>query len=173
MPFALPDAVALLSRTPRTLQALLAGLPSSWTDATEADGTWSPAMVVTHLLCADRTNWIPRARIILADGPRALPRIDPDAEVRAFGPIVLPDVLAEFARVREGNLALLASWALDAAQMRRTGEHPEFGTVTLAQLLATWTAHDLSHLAQIARVMASPYREAVGPWGRYLRVMRG
>lgn len=180
MDFRLPEAVALLSQTPRTLRSLLGTLPPCWTDATEAPDTWSPTMVVAHLLCADRTNWIVRARIMLADGPhtpsqaqpRVFPRIDPDAQVREMRHIPLSDLLIQFAQARAVCLAQLESWQLGEAELRRTGEHPEFGTVTLAQLLATWTAHDLSHLAQIARVMATQYREAVGPWGAYLRVMR-
>lgn len=172
MEFQLPDAIALLSRTPPALNALLIDQSPRWTDATEHEGTWSPHQVVTHLLDAERTNWIPRARIFLADGPRSLPPLDPDAQMRAMPPMGLPELLTEFARARAANLALLDRWHLDARQLLRTAMHPEFGTVTLQQLLATWTAHDLAHLAQIARVMASQYRGAVGPWIAYLRFLR-
>lgn len=129
-------------------------------------------MVVAHLLLADETNWMPRARTILGDGPRRLTALDPDAQVRSVHALDLNDFLSAFEQQRAKCLAELENWNLTDEHLERTGEHPEFGTVTLRQLLATWTAHDLSHVAQIARVMAVQYREAVGPWAAYLRVMR-
>jgi DinB family protein len=170
--FQLPDAIAVLSHTPHALNALLADLPPCWTDATEGEGTWSPRIVVTHLLGAERTNWIPRARIILGEGPRALPPLHPAAQVREMPALAVPALLAALTRERAGNLALLDSWHLDARQLDRTAVHPEFGTVSLRQLIATWAVHDLAHLAQIARVMASQYRGAVGPWVAYLRILQ-
>ena len=172
MDFHIDESVAVLSRTPRTLHALLHDLPSSWTAPPEAPGKWSASMVVAHLLLADQTNWMPRARTILGEGARSFAALDPEAQLRAVAPVHLNGLLTAFAQLRADNLAELASWNLTEAQLHRTGEHPEFGTVTLRQLLATWTAHDLSHVAQIARVMAVQYREAVGPWSAYLRVMR-
>jgi hypothetical protein len=125
-----------------------------------------------HLILGERTNWVPRAQLILAQGPnrRFTPfdRIPPFRESQSES---LDDLLDEFARLRAANLATLAGWRLTDTELAFEGEHPEFGTVMLRQLLATWVAHDLAHVAQAARVMAKQYREAVGPWRAYLPIM--
>lgn len=173
MQYDLSLATAVLTRTPGTLRALLAGLPDDWTRATEGGETWSPTDVVGHLLHLERSDWIHRAEIILAQGPdRRFPPVDRTAMLRESPPLTLEQRLDAFAEARAGNLRRLADWRLSHAQLALTGEHPALGTVTLAQLLSTWVAHDLSHLAQIARVMAKQYRDAVGPWAEYLSVMR-
>lgn len=172
MDFDLPTGIAVLERTPATLHAMLAGLPSSWIDATEGSETWSPYVIAGHLIHGERTDWIPRARIILAQGPeRRFAPYDRFAQFRESQGRSLTDLLEEFARLRADNLATLAGWRLTDAQLTLEGEHPEFGPVTLRQLLATWVAHDLGHIAQTARVMAKQYREAVGPWRAYLPIM--
>lgn len=172
MEFDLAAGAAVLERTPHALRALLAGLPPAWTDADEGPETWSPRVVVGHLVHLERTDWIPRARIILAGGPeRRFAPVDRFAQLREDGAMPLDELLDEFARLRDANLATLAGWRLGDAQLALEGEHPHFGPVTLRQLLATWVAHDLAHLAQTARVMAKQYREAVGPWRAYLSVM--
>jgi hypothetical protein len=170
--FDVGDGLAVLERTPATLRALLAGLPAAWTGATEGPDTWSPYDVVGHLLHGERTDWIPRARIILAQGPeRRFPPFDRFAQFRESRGRSLPELLDEFARQRAASVATLAGWRLTEAELALEGEHPEFGPVTLRQLLATWVAHDLGHLAQVARVMAAQYRDAVGPWRAYLPVL--
>lgn len=172
MNFELTTGVAVLERTPGTLRALLDGLPSAWTDALEGAETWSPWVVVGHLIHGERTDWIPRAGIILAQGAdRRFTPYDRLAQFRESRGKSLSELLDEFARLRAGNLATLAGWQLDERQLALEGEHPDFGPVTLRQLLATWVAHDLGHVAQVARVMAKQYREAVGPWRAYLPVM--
>ena len=172
MDFKLNDGIAILERTPGTLRALLYGLPPAWIDAAEGPETWSPYVIVGHLIHGERTDWVPRARIILAQGPeRRFEPYDRFAQFRESEGKSLRELLDEFARLRAGNVATLAGWDLSDAQLQLEGEHPEFGRVTLRQLLATWVAHDVSHVAQIARVMAKQYREAVGPWRAYLPVM--
>lgn len=172
MDFDLTAGIAVLERTPHTLRALLAGLPPAWTDATEGPETWSPYVIVGHLIHGERTDWIPRARIILDQGPeRRFTPYDRFAQFRESEGKSLADLLDELARLRAENLATLAGWRLTDAQLALRGEHPEFGPVTLRQLLATWVAHDLGHVAQTARVMAKQYRDAVGPWRAYLPVM--
>ena len=172
MDFNLKAGIDILERTPGTLRALLGGLPSAWTDATEGPDTWSPYVIVGHLIHGERTDWIPRAQIILAQGPeRRFTPYDRFAQFRESQGKSLAELLDEFARLRAGNVAMLVGWDLTDAQLHMEGEHPEFGRVTLRQLLATWVAHDLSHVAQTARVMAKQYREAVGPWRAYLPVM--
>jgi hypothetical protein len=172
MEFALHIALPVLERTPATLRALLSGLPSEWTDATEGPDTWSAFDVVGHLIQGERTDWIPRARIILEQGrSRPFDKFDRFAQFRDSAGKSLAELLDEFARLRAESLATLRSWKLTDAQLWLEGEHPAFGAVTLRQLLATWTAHDVSHLAQISRVMAKQYRDAVGPWRAYLPIM--
>ena len=172
MNFDLATGIAVLERTPQTLRAMLGGLPPAWTDATEGPDTWSPYVIVGHLIHGERTDWIARARIILAQGPeRRFAPYDRFAQFRESEGKSLTDLLDEFARIRSENLITLTEWGLTDAQLALEGEHPSFGPVTLRQLLSTWVAHDLGHIAQIARVMAKQYREAVGPWRAYLPVM--
>jgi hypothetical protein len=172
MDFDTTVGTAILQRTPHTLRAMLAGLPSSWTDATEGPETWSPYVIVGHLIHGERTDWIPRAQIILAQGPeRRFTPYDRFAQFHESQGKSLADLLEEFARLRAESLATLAGWRLTDQQLDLQGQHPEFGEVTLRQLLATWVAHDLGHVAQTARVMAKQYREAVGPWRAYLPIM--
>ena len=172
MQFDLTAGIAILERTPHTLRAMLAGLPAAWIDATEGPDTWSPYVIVGHLIHGERTDWVPRAQIILAQGPsRRFEPYDRFAQFRESQGTSLADLLDEFARLRTANVATLDGWHLTDAQLALEGEHPEFGRVTLRQLLATWVAHDLGHVAQTARVMARQYRDAVGPWRAYLPVM--
>lgn len=166
------EAIAVLERTPAALRAMLSGLPPAWTDATEGGDTWSPYTVVGHLIHGEKTDWIPRAQIILAQGAdRRFSPYDRFAQFRESEGKTLDQLLEEFATLRAANLALVKTWPLDAGQLALEGEHPAFGAVTLEQLLATWVAHDLGHIVQVARVMARQYRDAVGPWHAYLSVM--
>jgi hypothetical protein len=172
MNFNLVDAVAVLARTPDTLRTMLDGLPSSWIDATEGPDTWSPYVIVGHLIHGERTDWIARAQIILAQGSaRRFTPYDRVAQFQESRGKSLADLLDELARLRAVNVATLTAWQLTGAQLDLEGEHPEFGAVTLRQLLATWVAHDLGHVAQIARVMAKQYRDAIGPWRAYLPIV--
>jgi hypothetical protein len=170
MEFSLTAGTAILERTPATLRAMLTGLSADWTNATEGPNTWSPLLNVGHLIHGERTDWITRARIILAQGAnRTFAPFDMAAHLAERRPMI--DLLDEFATLRAENVATLKGWKLADAQLVLTGEHPEFGIVTLRQLLATWVAHDLGHIAQIARVMAKQYREDVGPWRAYLPIL--
>lgn len=172
MSFELSDAIAVLERTPATFRALLGGLPETWTASNEGPDTFSPFDVLGHLIHGERTDWIPRARIILAQGPnRRFEPYDRFAQVRESAGKSVADLLDEFARLREENLATLHGWNLSERELALEGEHPELGPVSLRQLLATWVAHDLGHIAQTTRVMAKRYRESVGPWRVYLPVL--
>jgi hypothetical protein len=167
----LQDTIALLARTPPALDALLRDLPEAWTRSGEGEGTWNAFDVLGHLIHGERTDWIPRAKIILQFGEGrpfdAFEREGFDATRRALG-----ELLDEFARLRGENLAELRALNLREEDLERRGRHPALGVVTLSQLLATWAAHDLTHLHQISRIMAHQYREAVGPWSDYLGVLR-
>ncbi len=172
MRFDLTHAVGVLSRTPATLQALLAGQAEPWIRATEGPDTFSPFDVVGHLIDGEETDWIPRAKIILAGGPD--PRFQPYDRFRHQTRNVgrtLDSLLDEFARLRAANLEILRDWKLTPAQLDQPGNHPNLGRVTLQQLLASWVAHDLGHVAQVTRVMAKQYRTEVGPWVAYLPIL--
>jgi hypothetical protein len=172
MEFQLDRALEVLERTPAALRGLLNGLSGAWTSPNEGPDTFSAFDNVGHLIHGERTDWIPRARIILAQGTnRRFEPFDRFAQTRESQGKSLADLLAEFERLRAGNLATLRAWRLTDAQLDLQGEHPELGVVSLRQLLATWTAHDLGHVAQVARVLAKQYREAVGPWRAYLPVL--
>jgi hypothetical protein len=172
MELQLPDALAVLERTPATFRALLGGLPDTWTTPNEGPETFSAFDNLGHLIHGERADWIPRARIILAQGEqRTFEPYDRFAQYEESRGKTVAQLLDEFDALRAGNVATLRGWHLTDRQLALEGTHPAFGAVTLRQLLATWVAHDLGHLAQTARVMAKQYREAVGPWRAYLPIL--
>ena len=168
----LAHARAILERTPATFRALLSGLPDAWLHATEGPDTFSPFDNLGHLIHGERTDWMPRIQIVLAQGAnRRFQPWDRFAQKRESQGKSVGMLLDEFEQLRAGNLAKLASLPITARELALEGEHPSLGTVTLRQLLSTWVAHDLGHIAQTARVMAKQYREEVGPWRAYLPIM--
>ncbi len=171
-PFDLGEAMRLLEAAPGTLRAVLGSLPDAWLNFQEDPEAWSPRSVLVHFIHNERTNWMPRARVILSD-----------AEVRTFAPFrQMPEegqfesasvdqLLTQFADLRRQNLAALEGLGLTEADFDREAEHPVLGTVNLRQLLATWVVHDMNHLHQIAKTLAKRYREAVGPWRPNLAIL--
>jgi hypothetical protein len=171
MEFDLELSIDVLRRTPAALREMLLGVAEPWARGTEGPETFSPFDVVGHLIDGEETDWVPRARLILARGEA---RFEPYDRFRHKGRNAgrsLGWLLDEFARLREGNLETLRGWRLTAAELDLPGLHPALGPVTLRQLLAAWVVHDLGHLAQAARVMAKQYKEAVGPWVPFLPVL--
>lgn len=169
----LEHTIALLTRTPAALNALLRDLPETWTLRNEGEKTWSVFDVVGHLIYAERMNWMPRARMVLQFGEsRAFEPFDRVGYVREGQGKSLGQLLDEFARVRSKSLDELRTLNLRPEDLARRGRHPAVGVVTLSELLATWAAHDLTHLHQISRIMAHQYRQAVGPWSKFLGVMQ-
>ena len=169
----LEESLAVLTRTPATLGALLGDLPDAWTTATEGPGTWSPYVVIGHLIHGERVDWMPRLAIILEHGTdRPFDKFDREAQFAESDDPSLAALLDKFAVLRRENLARLHSLNLQPAHLDLSGTHPELGVVTVRQLLATWTAHDLGHILQVTRVMAKRYKQEVGPWAKYLSVMR-
>jgi hypothetical protein len=162
----------VLRRTPSTLNLLLQDLPEDWLMTNEGPDTWSPYDVVGHLIHAEETDWIPRARMILEDGEsRAFTPFNREAMFESSKGKSIADLLNTFAELRRGSLQQFDELNLTPELLGKRGLHPEFGPVTLGQLLATWVVHDLSHIGQIARVMSKQYGEAVGPWKAYLPVL--
>jgi len=172
MEFALERAVDVLARTPGTLRALLLDVGEEWARGTEGPDTFSPFDNIGHLIDGEETDWMPRARIILAQGKnRTFEPYDRFRHRARNAGRTLDSLLDEFARLRAENLRVLASWQLTEKQLDLRGEHPGLGAVTLRQLLSAWVVHDLGHIAQVARVMAKQYRAEVGPWVPYLPVL--
>ena len=167
------DAVALLERTPAVLDALLRNLPESWTQRDEGPSTWTAFDIVGHLIHGERTDWMPRLKVILESGEtRAFEPFDRLAQQRESEGKSLSELLDVFSSLRRGNLTDLRALNLQPPDFERRGRHPALGVVTLGQLISTWVVHDLTHLHQISRVMAHQYRDAVGPWHAYLGVLK-
>jgi hypothetical protein len=172
MRFDLALSMDVLRRTPATFMALLGGLDEPWIRGTEGPDTFSPFDVVGHLIDGEETDWIPRARIILARGPS--PVFEPYDRFRhktRNAGRSLTSLLQEFAALRAANVEELRSWTLTDTDLDLPGEHPGLGRVTLRQLLAAWVVHDLGHIAQTTRVMAKQYKDEIGPWVPYLPVV--
>jgi len=171
--FNLDETIAVLTRTPATLDTLLRGLPESWVRNNEGKDTWSAFDIVGHLIVGERTDWMQRARIILENGEaRPFDPFDRFAQLKESQNKSLEQLLDDFVRLRRENLAALKALNLQPEDMNRRGRHPALGVVTLSQLLATWAVHDLTHVHQLSRVMAHQYRDAVGPWSAYLGVLQ-
>lgn len=164
--------IALLENTPHALNALLRTLPHAWTRSNEGGTTWTVFDVVGHLIHADQEDWMPRARWIFQFGDsKPFPPFDREGHRQITTGKTLSQLLDEFAMTRSEKLADLRAMNLTMADLDRRGQHPALGPATLSQLLATWAGHDLNHLHHIARIMAHQYRQAVGPWQKYLGVM--
>jgi uncharacterized damage-inducible protein DinB len=170
--FSLDESLPILERTPAVFRALLAGVPDAWIVADEGPDTFSPHENLGHLIHGERVDWIPRAKIILAQGPsRAFEPYDRFAQRRESAGKSLATLLDEFADLRAANCQTLRAMNLGPRELALTGEHPGLGTVTLAQLLASLVVHDLGHIAQTVRVMAKRYRAAIGPWTEFLPIV--
>jgi DinB family protein len=171
--FDLGEATAVLRRMPTVLNALVRDLPERWLHANEGDGTWSPFDVVGHLVHGERADWMTRVRTILEHAEtRTFEPFDRMAQFEASRGHVLVELLDVFRRLRAQNVDELDRLRLTNTELQLSGRHPDFGRVTLRQLLATWVVHDWDHLMQIERVLAFQYRDAVGPWRAYLRIVR-
>jgi hypothetical protein len=180
--FSLSEVIAVLTRAPLSLNALLSGMPDTWVRRNEGGETWSAFDIMGHLIVGERTDWMPRVRILLEHGEaRPFDSFDRFAQSRENQSWEnqsrenqaqsLEQLLDDFARLRSENLAALQALDLQPEDLTRRGRHPTLGMVTLSQLLATWAVHDLTHLHQLSRAMAHQYRDAVGPWIAYLGVL--
>jgi len=173
MDFDLQNSIALLSRTPAALNALLRNLPAPWTICNEGHNTWTTNAVIAHLIHGEQSDWMVRARIILHHGETQKFRpVDRSAHLQMAAERSLSELLDEFKRLRAKNLDELNSLHIGPHDLKMRGRHPALGAVTLSQLIAAWTVHDLTHLHQITRILAHQYREAVGPWNKFLGVLQ-
>jgi hypothetical protein len=172
MEFSIQKSLEILECTPNVLRILLQNLSPDWTTPNEGPDTWSAYDVIGHLIHGEKTDWIPRAEVILSPGGnKTFEPFDRFAQFDSSKAKTLTELLEEFQLLREKNMDRLRSFNLTESHLDKTGIHPAFGQVTLSQLLATWVVHDLNHLSQIARVMAKQYKDEVGPWIAYLRIL--
>lgn len=172
MEFNLVETVEILRRTPSVLETLLKGLSKEWLDGNEGDNTWSPHIVMGHLIFSEENNWIPRLRKILSVRDNQFTPFDRFAQLTLYKNFPTDDLLRKFSDARKESLLILSTIPLPKEKLNIKGIHPDFGEVTLSQLLSTWTVHDLDHINQISRVMAKQYHEAVGPWKNNLGVLK-
>lgn len=172
MQFDFERSIDVLSRTPDVIEKMLKGIHADWANANEGENTWSPFDIVGHLIHGDETDWVPRMDVILSDdGDKKFKPFDRFAQFEKSKNRSMESLLGEFKIVRQKSLDELRARNLTKLDLQKVGVHPQFGEVRLEQLLATWTVHDLGHIAQIARVMAKQYTQAVGPWIEYLPVL--
>jgi hypothetical protein len=172
MEFNLAEGRLVLERTPETLRALLRGLPDEWTRSNEGPNTWSPHENIAHLINGERTDWIPRARLILAgDSSATFVPFDREGFFVEGRARPLSELLDLFASARAESLAALDAMRIGSREMQLTAQHPGLGQVTLRQLLASWVVHDLGHIVQVSRTLARQLRDEVGPWTAYLGVL--
>ncbi|MFC5452867.1 DinB family protein [Paenibacillus aestuarii] len=173
MNFELDEAIEVMERTPKALTLFLSGLSAGWLQGNEGEGTWNATEVIDHLIEAEKTNWIPRLNTILQDGEnKPFPPFDRFAHLNDKTAATIEEKLLAFQQIRTVNLAYIRSVIDPAQHFERTGRHPAFGLVKVRELLATWVVHDLTHMAQIVRVMAERYRVDVGPWSEYLGILK-
>ena len=172
MIFDLNKSISILERSPIVYHTLLSGLSDEWIHANEGEGTFSAFDILGHLVHGEKTDWIPRSRIILSDsGDKTFNPFDRFAQDKLSKGKSMEDLLSEFAIWRARNIEELKSWNLTESLLNKTGVHPQLGPVTLRQLLATWTIHDLGHIHQITRVMVKQFKEEVGPWQKFSRIL--
>ena len=173
MKFDLSKTIEILDRTPTVLKSLLSNLNNDWVIQNEGPETFSPYDVVGHLIHGERTDWVVRAKIILTAGlEKPFTAYDRFAQFKESKGKTIQQLLDEFELVRKENIGWLQSIQLTENDLDRKGMHPELGEVSLRNLLSTWMVHDLTHLAQITRVMAKQYKEEMGPWVEYFRLMK-
>ncbi len=173
MNFSLKEAIQVLERTPQALQYFLSGLSDRWLECNEGEGTWNATQVIDHLIEAEKTNWIPRLECILQEGERKLfPPFDRFSHLHAEDQRLIEQKIHEFKTIRTQNITTLQDMIHSEEQLELTGLHPQFGVVKARELLSTWVVHDLTHIAQIVRVMAVRYSGDVGPWIEYLGILK-
>ena len=171
-PFQLNEAMRFLRNTPAVFSAMLSNLPEEWIQHNEGKDTWSAFDIIGHMIHGEKTDWITRMHIILGDGEKTFEPFDRFAQFTESRNKTLVILLEEFAQLREQNLETLSSTSITESDFEKTGIHPVFGNVSLRQLLASWVAHDLTHIHQLSRVLAHRYKDEVGPWKKYMGVMK-
>ena len=165
-------ALEILEQTPDTLSSFLKNLSDEWIFSNEGEETWSPFDIIGHLIHGEKTDWIQRTNSILKEENKQFTPFDRFAQFENSKEKSMHELLKEFSVLRQKNLSYLKSLNLTESDLALTGIHPEFGEVTLQQLLATWVTHDLGHISQVARVLAKQYKNEAGPWTAYISILQ-
>lgn len=172
MTFNLSEAIPILERTPKLLRLWLEGLSDNWIRQNEGGDTWSPYDVVGHLIHGEKTDWMQRLQKVLNEGEdKTFEPFDRFAQFEDSKGKSLDELLNQFETLRAENVRRLRALNISEDQFDLKAIHPSLGEVTLGQLLSTWVTHDLSHIGQIARVMAKQYKNEVGPWQAYIGIL--
>ncbi len=172
MKYSHEESYLILERTPLVLKALLSNLSAEWIMSNEGPETFSPYDVIGHLIEGEKTDWAVRAKIILTFGlSKPFEPWDRFAQYENSKPKTLDELLDEFETVRKENMTWFRSLHLSEDDLNKKGMHPVLGEVTLRNLLSTWVVHDLTHIAQVTRVMAKQYKEEMGPWPEFFRIL--
>lgn len=173
MNFTMQEAIEVLERTPQALEHFISGLSAGWLQSNEGAGTWNASEVIGHLIEAEKHNWIPRLEFMLQEGEgKPFPPFDRFSHLNQTSERSIEEKLLEFKTIRQQNITRLKNLIEPEGQLEKTGSHPEFGVVKVRELVSTWVVHDLTHIAQIVRVMAERYRADVGPWEAYLSILK-
>lgn len=174
MKFSITKSIEILERTPLILDAYLKGLSYEWLTNNEGTDTWSPYDIIGHLIFGEKTDWMIRIKIILSDSENKLfEPFDRFAQMQSqLNSQTISKLLNEFAELRKSNIEQLKGLNLTEEDLNREGIHPELGNVTLKHLISSWVVHDVGHISQISRVMAKQYQAEVGPWTKYLGILK-
>lgn len=173
MNFKLDEAIEILERTPLTLEQFLSGLSEEWVHCNEGEGTWNAFEVINHLIEAEKHNWLLRLEVMLQEGEnKSFPPFDRYSHLKQTNETSIQHKLIEFKNLRLENIKKLKNLIGNEENLEMTASHPEFGVVKVRELISTWTVHDLTHIAQIVRVMANRYQTDVGPWQEYLGILK-
>ncbi len=171
MNFDLKKSIELLERSPKTYETLFSNLNYDWNSINEGQNTWSAYNIIGHLIHGEKTDWIPRAKIILNQGNKNFEPYDRFAQEKLYSTQTFEELIIEFKTLRINNVEILESWNLTEQDLSKEGIHPDLGIVNLKQLISTWTIHDMIHLNQISRVIVKHYEEDIGPWKKYVRLL--
>lgn len=166
------EAFEILERTPNVLEQLLSGLSNSWIDNNEGKDSWSPYDIVGHLVYGEQIAWIDRAKALMNESPEPFAPFDREAQLKKTEREEISKLLKEFKELRYKNLETLKGMKISEDDLNKKGIHPAFGEVKLKQFLSAWVVHDLGHIRQITRVLAKQYKDEVGPWAEYLRILK-
>ena len=172
MKYSIERSIEILERTPAVLNSMLSGIDDDWVMNNEGPETFSPYDVIGHLVHGEKTDWTARTKMILEFGDtKTFVPWNRFAQYEESKGKTLQELLDEFMAIRKENMDWFKSLQLTEADLDKKGMHPKLGPVTLRNLLATWVVHDLTHIAQVARVMAKQYKDDMGPWPEFFRIL--
>ncbi|HEY1047140.1 MAG TPA: DinB family protein [Bacteroidia bacterium] len=172
MNFDLNQSLKQLGNNPSVFRSLLSPIKEEWLNVNEGEGTWTIKEVLAHLIVCEKTNWLPRIKLILSETQKTFEPMDMSIHLEIAAENTIEELLQEFETLRASNISELASYNLSDTDLHKTGMHPKLGQVRLSEVISTWTTHDLSHLSQILRILAKQNQQHVGGFETYLRILK-